>query len=94
MAKIQKFLVNEERTEQMKAISNVGAIIRRRPFVSAKNPHKCDEEMMPAKLTAPKIPLSCVDKFKSHSDTGITKLIPHDSIKEAFKIIPQMKIKK
>lgn len=64
----------------------------RRPFVSARNPHKCDEQMMPKKPMAFNTPFSAAVNFKSHSDTGKTKLMPHVSIKTAFKIKPLKKI--
>lgn len=66
----------------------------RRPFVSAKNPHICEEVTIPKKHAAPKIPFSCVVNLKSHCDTGNIKLIPHVSIRAAFKIDPDIKIKK
>lgn len=39
-----------------------------------------------------KMPFSAAVNFKSHSDTGNTKEIPHVSIKTAFKIKPLRKI--
>lgn len=62
----------------MKATNRVGCMTQRRPFVSDKYPHKCDEKIMPENEAAPNIPLSLVVMFKSHCDTGITKLTPEN----------------
>lgn len=75
------------------AMKRVGWIMRRRPFVSAKNPHKCDEKIIPAYETAHKIPFSLVVKFKSHCETGNTKEMPQVSIITAFNAIPLTNIK-
>lgn len=80
--------------DNRKATTNVGCITFLRPVVSARNPHKCDEQIIPMNETAPRIPFSFVVNFKSHDETGITKLIPHVSIRTAFNIKPQIKIKK
>lgn len=92
--KSEKLFVNDEQRVIKNAIIKVGWITRLRPVVSAKNPHKCDEQIIPRNEAAPSIPFSFVLIFMSHCKTGITKLIPHDSKKTAFKIKPQIKIKK
>lgn len=66
---------------------------RRLPLVSDKNPHKCDEQIIPQNERAPKNPFSLVDILKSHSDTGITNAMPHVSIITAFKINPLTNIR-
>lgn len=65
---------------------------QRLPLVSAKNPHKCDEQIIPKNETAPKIPFSLELNRKSHSETGSTKATPHVSINTAFKTNPLTKI--
>lgn len=45
------------------------------PFVSDKNPHKCDDKITPTYPIPLKIPLSLVDKFKSHCAIGRINLI-------------------
>lgn len=50
----------------MNATSNVGWMIRRRPFLSAKNPHKYDEQIIPKNATEPKMPFSLVVRRRSH----------------------------
>lgn len=70
----------------------MGNIIRRRPFVSAKNPHKCDEQIIPANEIALNTPFSLVVNCKSHWDTGIMKEIPHVSKTTLISIMPLMKI--
>lgn len=80
----------------MKDIKNatisVGRMTLRRPFVSAKNPHKCEEQIMPKKAAAPRIPFSLVVKFKSHWETGRTNVMPTVSKIKADMIKPQLKI--
>lgn len=86
--------MSDDATAKANVIINVGKITQRRPLVSAKKPHKCDEHIMPINAQAPKIPFCDVFKFKSQWDTGITKLIAHVSSKTAPKITPLIKIKK
>ena len=43
-------------TDSENVMSNVGKITRRLPLVSAKNPHKCDEQMTPTNAAPAKIP--------------------------------------
>lgn len=45
----QKFVDNEDRAEHMKEMNNVVLITFRRPVVSARYPHKCDDKMIPSK---------------------------------------------
>lgn len=47
-----------ENSVTIKPANNVGLITRRRPFVSAKKPHRCELVMIPAKLMALNTPLS------------------------------------
>jgi hypothetical protein len=58
-----------------KAMNNVGTITVFLPRVSAKNPQRCEDTMIPMKPTALKTPLSLVVKFKSHCATGKMKLM-------------------
>lgn len=46
------------------------------PFVSARNPQKCELVMMPIDVTPERTPLCWVVNLRSHSATGNTKLIP------------------
>lgn len=74
------------------AMKSVGRMTLRRPFVSAKKPHKCDVQIMPKKLAAPRMPFSLVVKFKSHCETGKTKVMPTVSKIKAAIIKPHVKI--
>lgn len=65
--------------DKMNATSIVGNITLRRPFVSAKKPKKCDEQIMPINEIALKMPFSPAVKFKSHFDTGMMNAQPHVS---------------
>lgn len=85
-ANSQKLVVNVDKTEHVIDISSVGFIMRFRPFVSARNPHKCDDAIMPRNPAAVMIPLSCVEYFMSHWLTGNAKLIPQVSEREARKM--------
>ena len=66
--KSRPFGHNDEAHDKMKAMNSVGNIILRRPFVSAKYPHKLDEQIIPINETALKRPFSTALKFKSHFD--------------------------
>lgn len=67
-----KLFVNDDKIERINAINSVGRITYCLPFVSAKKPQTYDGHMIPNNDTAPKIPLRCVVRFKSHSETGNT----------------------
>lgn len=71
-----------------KVMNNVGSITFFLPCVSAKKPHKCELNIIPTNAMADKIPLSFVDKTKSHSATGRIKLMLKVSNKTVLKIDP------
>ena len=48
--------MNELMTDIATAVNNEGRMTRRLPMVSAKKPHKCDEQIIPENAAAPKIP--------------------------------------
>lgn len=68
--------------------NNVGLMIFLLPVVSAKNPHKWELVIMPTKPIALIMPRSCMDIFKSHCETGKTKLMPRVSSKTLANIKP------
>lgn len=59
-------------TDKKNATNSVGTITARLPLVSAKYPHKNDEQIIPKSVALPKIPFWVYVKFKSHSETGNT----------------------
>lgn len=64
----------------------------RLPFVSARNPHKCEEQIIPTNDIALNTPFSLVVNFKSHCDTGIMNETQHVSKTTLISMIPLMKI--
>lgn len=62
-------------TVMPKAMKRVGTMTVFLPFVSARKPQRCDETIIPTKPIALRIPLSCVDRFKSHCATGRMKFM-------------------
>lgn len=60
-----------EATDVINAKNKVGSIRHRRPLVSARKPHKCDEHIMPINAIPLRIPFSLAVKRRSHSETGI-----------------------
>lgn len=66
----QKLFTKLDTTVIKKAISNVGTKVFFRPRVSAKNPHRCDERIVPTYPIALKTPLSLVDISRSHCAIG------------------------
>lgn len=92
MTKVQKFVEKLDITVKAKPTSSVGLIMFLLPVVSAKNPHKCELLIIPAKPMALIMPRSCTDRFKSHCDTGKTKLIPSVSSKTLASIRPHTNI--
>lgn len=74
-----KLFASDEKTVRTNATNKAGCKTRLRPFVSAMKPQKCDVMIIPKNGAAPKMPFSCVVKFKSHCDTGMIKLMPHVS---------------
>lgn len=89
----QNDLVKLEIIVITKAAINDGTITAFRPLVSAKNPHRCDDTIMPMKPIPLNIPLSRFDKFKSHSATGKMKLMLTVSRKTHPSIAPVKTIK-
>lgn len=77
-----------------KEMKRVGIITIRRPRVSARKPHRCDEVMMPAKAIALSIPLSLVVNFKSHSAMGRMNEIPRVSSRTVDNTAPLSIIRK
>lgn len=69
-------------------MNNVGIITFRRPLVSARNPHKCDDVIIPTKAIALNNPLSLVVKFKSHAAIGKINEIPSVSSRTVDKTAP------
>lgn len=74
------------------AAHNEGKMTRRRPLISAKNPHKCDEQIIPINEEAPRIPFWLAVKFISHCKMGIANAIEHVSTPAARMINPLTKI--
>lgn len=67
----QKLVMKLEHTVDVNARHSVGMITFRRPWVSARKPHRCELTIIPTNTTALRMPFSRVDKFKSHSATAI-----------------------
>lgn len=61
------------------------------PFVSAKNPHKCELDTTPRKLIDANNPLVVKSKFKSHTADGIINIMPIVSIVTHIKQPPPMR---
>lgn len=79
-------------TDEQNAANRVYWMTRRRPFVSAKNPHKWNDSIIPSEFTEPKNPF-CEDvKFKSHCDTGNIYVMLYFSDTVAIMIKPLKKI--
>lgn len=78
----------------MNAINRVGMMTNLRPRVSAKNPHKCEEKIIPINDTAPRTPFCFVVNFKSQCETGMTKLMAQVSYKTAPSITPLINTRK
>lgn len=68
--------------------------MRRRPCVSAKKPHRCDEHIIPIYGIPAKIPFCRVVKFKSHSDTGKMNASAPDSNTAVTIVMPLTMISK
>lgn len=66
----QKLVTKLETSVAAKASSNEGTSVAFLPFVSARKPQKCDDKITPTYPIALTIPLSLVDKFKSHCAIG------------------------
>lgn len=86
--KTQKDLTKLEMIVMMKEINNVGMMTFRLPFVSAKNPQRCDEVIIPANAIALSSPLSLVVRFKSHSAIGNMNEIPSVSRRTVDRTAP------
>lgn len=71
-----------------KDMKSVGMMTFRRPFVSARKPHKCELAMIPRKAIALNKPLSFVVRFKSHSAIGKMNDIPNVSKRTVDKTAP------
>lgn len=72
-------------------MSKVIWIMHLRPLVSARYPHKCDEQIIPQYTAPAKIPFCADVKFKSHA-TGITYAKTDVSHASAYSAIPPTRI--
>ena len=69
---IQKLLTKLDISVHPKESNSDNMMTNLLPFVSAKNPLKCDDAIIPAYATELTIPLSSVLKSRSFSATGST----------------------
>lgn len=93
ITKDQKSFEKLEKTVNIKPTNKVGLIILLRPWVSAKNPHKCELTIIPAKPMALIIPRSCIVRLMSHCETGKTKLMAKVSNKTLASIRPEINMR-
>lgn len=77
----QKLLAKLDAIVAKVATKSEGIRVARRPFVSARNPQRCDDNIIPTYPIALNIPLSVVDKSKSHCAIGKMKFTEVSSIK-------------
>lgn len=84
----QKFLTKLEIIVNTKDTISETMMTHLLPFTSPRYPQRCDEDIIPAKTTELKIPLSSVLKFKSYSATGSTNEMLSVSSKSADKTAP------
>lgn len=62
------------------AISKEQIKVFRLPFVSDRNPQRCDDKITPTYPIELKIPLSLVSRFRSHCATGKMKFTKESSM--------------
>lgn len=92
ITKLQKSFEKLESKVIQKANNKVGLMIFLRPVVSAKNPHRWELIIMPAKPMALIMPRSCIDRLISHCDTGNTKLMAKVSSNTLASMRPDINI--
>jgi len=90
----QKSIEKLDNIDATKVANKVGNITVLRPFVSARNPHKCELTIIPMYPIAISAPLCVLFKFSSHCAMGSTKPMVDVSNRTAAKTIPDTKITK
>lgn len=90
----QKLGAKLESIVTVNVANSVGLITLRRPFVSAKNPHKCELEIMPRKLIALSTPLSTFVRCRSHCAMGNMKPMEDVSSNTTAITMPDMNMRK
>lgn len=91
-SKNQNDFAKHDTKDKNDAMKSVGIITDFLPLVSAKNPHICDDKIIPTNPTELSMLFCSVDKFKSHCAIGRIMLIDTVSRKTQDKLIPVNRI--